>query len=36
MNIEFIDIQIDRDDRIIYLLSPYDIYVYIIYAYVKK
>ena len=36
MNSEFIDIQIDRDDRIIYLLSRYDIYVYIIYAYVKK
>ena len=36
MNSEFIEIQTDRDDWIIYLLSRYDIHVYVIYAYGKR
>ena len=35
MNNEFIEIQTDRDDLIIYLLSRYDIHVYIIYVLLK-
>ena len=36
MNSEFIEIQTDRDDWIIYLLSRYGIHVYVIYAYAKR
>ena len=36
MNSEFIEIQTDRDDWIIYLLSRYDIHVYVSYAYAKR
>ena len=36
MNNEFMEIQTDRDDWIIYLLSQHDIHVYVIYAYAKR
>ena len=36
MNSEFIEIETDRDDWIIYLLSRYDDHVSVIYAYAKK
>ena len=36
MNSEFVEIQTDRDDLIIYLLSQYDIHVSIIYDYAKR
>ena len=36
MNSEFIEIQIDRDGSIIYLLSRYDIHIYVSYAYAKR
>ena len=36
MNSEFIEIQTDREDWIIYLLSWYNIHVYVIYAYAKR
>ena len=36
MNSEFIEIQTDRDGWIIYLLSRYDIHVYVFYAYAKR
>ena len=36
MNSEFIEIKANRDDWMIYLLSRYDIHVYVIYAYPKR
>ena len=36
MNIEFIETKIDREDWIIYLLSRYDIHVYVIYVCAKR
>ena len=36
MTSDFIKIQTDIDDWIIYLLSRYDVQVYVIYAYAKR
>ena len=36
MDSEFIEIQTEKDDWIIYLLSRYDSHVYVIYAYAKR
>ena len=36
MNNEFIEIQTDKNDRIIYLLPRYDIHIYVTYVYAKR
>ena len=36
MNSEFMKIQTYRDDWIIYLLSRYDVHIYVIYAFAKR